>query len=251
MKSPIKAKPLRYPGQSIGEHISERLDEVMLWIMLPTMLCFLAFMKWFEYFRPNDMSPWVWTSMALVSVIGAGIRLRGYVKEIRNYRQGQTGELAVGQHLESLNSSDAKVFHDIPGDGFNLDHVIICQQGIFVVETKTWSKPEVGDAKILYDGDNLLKNGRPTGNSAINQVNAGASFLKEIFLDSTGRKFEVQAILAFPGWWVDQPNGYHNNTPWVLSAKAIPNFILTQPNQLNSENVHLAKYHLKQHIRNS
>ena len=35
------------------------------------------------------------------------------------------GERAVGQYLERLRESGPRVFHDVPGVGFNLDHVVI------------------------------------------------------------------------------------------------------------------------------
>jgi hypothetical protein len=51
-----------------------------------------------------------------------------------------TGERAVGQFLEEkLRPLGYHILNDLPGDGFNLDHVIIGPTGIYCVETKTRS----------------------------------------------------------------------------------------------------------------
>ena len=65
-------------------------------------------------------------------------------------------ERAVGQTLEALRRKGYRVFHDLIGEGFNLDHVIISEHGVFSVETKTYSKPAKGGCKIIYNGDGYL-----------------------------------------------------------------------------------------------
>jgi hypothetical protein len=41
--------------------------------------------------------------------------------------QGREGEKAVGQYLERLRARGYQVLHDIPGENFNIDHVLIGQ----------------------------------------------------------------------------------------------------------------------------
>jgi hypothetical protein len=79
--------------------------------------------------------------------------------KIRQLRLGRDGERAVGQFLERLRDGGGQVFHDVPGDGFNLDHVVISPHGRYVVETKTLSKPWP-KATITVDGDSLRIAGR-------------------------------------------------------------------------------------------
>ena len=49
----------------------------------------------------------------------------------------------------------AYVFHDVPADNFNIDHVVVSGQGIFAVETKGFTKPKRGggnaDATVVFD----------------------------------------------------------------------------------------------------
>jgi hypothetical protein len=58
-------------------------------------------------------------------------------KRIKELRLGRDGEKIVAEQLECLRESGAQVFHDVPGDGFNLDHVVISNHGIYAIETKT------------------------------------------------------------------------------------------------------------------
>ena len=86
------------------------------------------------------------------------------------------------------------IFHDIIFDGFNIDHVVISKYGIFCIETKTYSKPEKGEAKINYDGNTVVVNGY-SANAPVIQVKAASKTLQELFrvLEPNG-----YAILVVP-----------------------------------------------------
>lgn len=50
------------------------------------------------------------------------------------------------------------VFHDIPGEGFNIDHVVIGKSAVLAVETKSRKKPASAgkhSARVVYDGSRL------------------------------------------------------------------------------------------------
>ena len=49
--------------------------------------------------------------------------------------------------------------HDLIGENFNVDHVLLGPADIFTVETKTLSKPARGKAEVRYDGQTLTVNG--------------------------------------------------------------------------------------------
>ena len=48
---------------------------------------------------------------------------------LRKARLGLYGKMAAGQEIDQLMRAGARVFHDLPGDGFNIDHVIVARQG--------------------------------------------------------------------------------------------------------------------------
>ena len=67
-------------------------------------------------------------------------------QEIQNQvirlHQGVEAEIATGQELSLLMRDGAWVFHDIPYQYGNIDHVIVSRGSIFAIETKGYSKPE-------------------------------------------------------------------------------------------------------------
>ena len=154
VRSPIKDRPLRLPGQSLEEEraalISDKVGSRLAWAGA---MLFLAGWEWFRYWQPISVNPWVITVAALsVCVYVAFYRIYRLVPQLRNLRQGIEGEKAVGQFLERLREQGYHVFHDVLAEGFNVDHVLIGPAGVLTIETKTRSKPVRGDARIAFDG---------------------------------------------------------------------------------------------------
>jgi len=173
---------------------------------------------------------------------------RGLGPRSRVLKLGRNGERAVGQYLELFRESGCHIFHDIVGDSFNVDHVVISDKGIYVVETKTYSKPASGKATINFDGQQILVNGKATYKDIPVQAKAATSFIKKIINDSTGKDFEPFPVILFPGWYV-QGNGNSQGKLWVLEPKAFKKFLDRQTVKLSAEDVKLASYHLSRHIR--
>ena len=78
-------------------------------------------------------------------------RTRRASATLQRLKQAKEGERIVAEYLDALRDEDCYVTHDLTGDKFNVDHVVIGPHGIFTVETKTISKPLKGSAKVLYD----------------------------------------------------------------------------------------------------
>lgn len=94
-------------------------------------------------------------------------------------------ERAVGQFLEGLREGGARIFHDVPAEGFNLDHVVISKHGIYVVETKTISKPSADD-RVIYDGEQVTVAGFKPDRDPVMQAAAEATWLRRLPQQSTG-----------------------------------------------------------------
>lgn len=99
------------------------------------------------------------------------------------------GEKAVGQFLEALRKQGCRIFHDIVGNGFNIDHVVIGPLGVFTVETKTFSKPVRGRATAGCDGERILFNRLEPDRNPITQARVARIWLRELLLENTARKF--------------------------------------------------------------
>jgi len=90
----------------------------------------------------------------------------------------------------------------LPGDGFNLDHVVISTHGICAVETKTRTKPSPR-ARVVVDGDSLTVAGYTPDRNPIAQAASAASWLERRLQESTGKRFFVRGVVVFPQWYVE------------------------------------------------
>jgi hypothetical protein len=129
------------------------------------------------------------------------------LEQRRTVRLGYEGELAVGQELNQLMIDGYRVFHDFPGEKFNIDHIIVGRAGVLAVETKTRSKPTSHnrrlDATVVYDGKVL---NFPTGKdrSALEQARRQSQWLTRWLANAVGEPLKVTPILALPGWFVER-----------------------------------------------
>lgn len=69
-------------------------------------------------------------------------------EQLDRLRVGYDGEVATGQKLDRLMRQGAYVYHDVPAERFNIDHVVVSPQGMFAVETKGFRRP-TGAARTL------------------------------------------------------------------------------------------------------
>jgi hypothetical protein len=250
--SPLKAAPLRNPGQSVdaqlGDLLHRRILEPVLAIAVTT---YLAGAEWVRYYAHLEPHPIIYTAIAVIVSACAALvvwRSRATVKALK---LGRDGERAVGQYLELLRESGARVLHDIVGDGFNIDHVVLAPQGIYVVETKTWSKPSGTVAKITFDGTSIRADGYKPDRDPVEQVIAQARWLRELLHESTGKPFFVVPVVVFPGWFVDPSatKEAKKHDVWLLNPKALPSFIAAEPERCSAEDFKLATFHLSRYIR--
>ena len=250
MKSPLKDKPLRNPGQSVDDKLHDYvIDKVYSLFMLSIFMIIITLLEWSRWYFESPPSPWLYTSLA---VIVAGYSVWKIIKsrrKIKSLKQGRDGEKAVGQYLDGIRETGVLVYHDIPAEGFNLDHVLIADSGVYVIETKTYSKPDKGEAIIVYTGKSLLINRRIETEKPIIQVKASAKWLSELLLQSTGKKYSVRGVVTFPGWFIQSTAEAKASDIWVLNPKALPAFIGNSKKQLSHEDQKLAAYHISRYIR--
>lgn len=248
-RSPIKAPPLRLPGQSLAEERELLLeDKVVLPLLYIAVLIVMAGVEWWRYYFPSKPSPLVVTLLALIGIIFFAWRVWGVRQRMRHLKQGIVGERAVGQFLESLRERKYKVFHDIVGDNFNIDHVLIGPAGVFAIETKTWSKPARGDARVKFDGEKVTVFDREPDRDPVIQAKAQATWLRALLKESTGREYHVRPVIVFPGWFVESTS-FARNDIWVLEPKALPAFLNQENAILREEDINLASFHLSRFLR--
>ena len=181
----------------------------------------VAGLEWWRYFAELKPNPIFFTFIAVALCIYAVWCVWRVIPKLRTLKQGIDGEKVVGQFLERLRETGYHVFHDLVGDGFNVDHVLIGPSGVYTVETKTWSKPKSGDARVTYDGERIFVAGREPERNPVIQTRAQAGWVKGLLTESTGRTFDVVPVVLFPGWYVEQSKESRGNL-WLLEPKALP-----------------------------
>jgi hypothetical protein len=247
-RSPLREKPLRYPGQSIDDAINKLYDDMYAVYMYSAGFTALAAVSWYLYIVNRPISPVIITIAAFVLIGYAVYRTVKARRELNRLKLARDGEMIVGQHLDELRQFNYQVFHDIPGDGFNIDHVVLTTHGFFTVETKTISKPLKGDARVHVENHQIYIDGYPMQRDPFVQGRSQAHWLRNLLKQSTGKKFVIKPVILFPGWFVDPMMGYDD--VWVLNPKALETFIGNERASVIQEDVYLASYHLARYIRN-
>lgn len=249
-RSPLKFRPRRNPGQSLDEEMVRLVEEEGLsWIAALIALIVLAGMEWLQWYIDAPRRPLLFTGVAVAFGFVVGFKLYGLRKRVRALKLGRDGERAVGQYLEELREKGCRIFHDLVGEGFNVDHVIVSRHGVYTVETKTLSKPVGKDARVRFDGTRLEVDGRQLDRDPLKQAQGQAQWVRDLLAESTGRSYKVQPVIVFPGWYVESQGARGAEGAWVLNPRALPAFIEHEPVSVSEEDVRLAAYHLSRYIR--
>lgn len=115
-KSPLKAEPLRNPGQSLDEEINELWEDKALVYSL-YIACFFAFAvaDWYRWITKTPINPVTSTIVAVAVILFCGYKLIGIKRKSRQLKLARDGEKIVGQYLDSLREEGNRVLHDIQG----------------------------------------------------------------------------------------------------------------------------------------
>ncbi len=250
-KSPITDNLLRQPGQSLDEEIQKLIDDRMLpYILASAFMIFTAFLEWYRWYTETPPIPLLFSLMAVLMIAYSFYKIVPIRRKIKAMRQGSEGEKAVAELLNQFREDKMRVLHDVVGDNFNLDHVVISTKGVYLIETKTYSKPESGKAEIVFNGKTIIKNGQDLGDDILIQVKAANKWLSDLIEELTAKKFEVQSAVVFPGWFVQMQNAF-NSDIWVVNPKNLNSFIQKQKESLSQEDVKLISNHLNRYVRGS
>jgi len=247
-RSPLKQQPLRNPGESLEEQLQETFTfDVLFWVTAGLFVVAAAVMEWVRWYRHTPPTPWAYTLVAVTVVAIGGFTVPRGWKRIRNLRLGLLGEMVVGQILETLRAHGYTVLHDIPERAYNIDHVLIGPAGVFVIETKTRSKPIGHDAKVEYDGQRLLVDGLAPDRDPIKQVKASCDRVREIIQAATELRPFVRPVVLYPGWYVVSTP--RDQDVWVLNPLNLPSFVVHERMRLKDEEIRLLTAIFESHLR--
>lgn len=189
-------------------------------------------------------------ALSLAALIAGMRRLSNFVVRMRDTKLGLFGERVVGDCLEALREHRFQVFHDVPCLGaagpFNLDHVVIGNGAVTVVETKTYRKrgPEgKDDHRLSYEGQQLVWPDRES-TQELEQVTLSAAWLRKELKTKLNLDVPVFAALTFPGWFI---NGGPPGMPVLVeNPKRLPSYIRQRcSGDLTPEQCDLITRHLR------
>ncbi len=155
-----------------------------------------------------------------------------------NYLIGHLGERVVAEELEKLGRQQWRIFHGLKAKDGDIDHIIVCKQGVFCVETKALRKKTKAKEEIDFEDNKIFINKKPllTPNP-IKQAKDNAKWLYYLINDhcykSKEKKFKfVIPIITFPGWWV---NSVFNETIVVCNPKQISDVFKNRKDTLSDD----------------
>ena len=246
----ISDKLLRPPGWSLQIQI-ENLNDDYVTLMLTAFVCSLASVGALGFPPADVLGRSMWLSVAAIGAAICSIKAWRKQRRMRRLRLGWMGEQAMAEYLGKLASGGCRLFHDVPLDGENVDHVVVGPPGVFAVETKCWSKrPGAFNPvahQVLFDGKAIRF---PWGitERPLNQARRNKKFLEAFLSKSTGERVAVQPIVALPGWWVSLATKQDCGV-WVLSGKQVAECIAGEPPKLSPKMIQQVAYQLDQKCR--
>jgi hypothetical protein len=205
---PFTDLPLRPPGESLRLKLEEIGSEFDTLLTVAALICFGCAMA--VATTPASQRLVVGGGLFVISLgasIFAGVKLGRLQKKLWMYRLGFTGERLVGEELNRLLASGFHVFHDVPFENFNIDHVLVGPPGVYSVETKSVRKKAAIkgiERATLYSDGTVLTFPTFSTTKFIEQARRNAASLSKWLSEATGEPVTANAILTIPGWRIER-----------------------------------------------
>lgn len=212
-RSPLQSRKIGHiPGQQLLDRIEKHQQEVNFGLDVMMIALPMVFLIWATL--EIDWNKVRFGAVEVIFIIGwASAFAYGFWQYRRHYRQrekakdGLLAERVTGMQLNRLMADGCAVLHDLPGDGFNIDHVVIAPRGVYAVETKSFRKPKdarPGEAaKVVFDGASLDFSDFQT-RKPLEQSRQQAQWLSRFLRETLGESIRVEPAVALPGWFVEK-----------------------------------------------
>ncbi|MEY2490449.1 MAG: hypothetical protein QOC70_2391 [Verrucomicrobiota bacterium] len=244
-KQPV-LKVRRTAGQSIRDE-KERLLEnrLMPYVFGPGFLWLIFAVEAIHSWSHEPPQPRVWLCLAIAVTGFAWIGYRRLDPQFRNLNRGERGELRVAEILDDLRSSGYRAFHDLVGEGYNIDHVVVGPAGVFAIETKFRS----GYGEIEFrNGEGLFVSGRKEENDPLLQARRNARDVNRIIKENCQIDRWVKPLVVFVGDWKIK-NKWRDTDARVLSTDQIANYLDRQQPELVRREIELICSHLERSVK--
>lgn len=236
-RTPIKNPVKRQAGQSLRNYLNSFVDDELFFCVVPLGIACTILVT--AYFPPFPR--WFCWILFAVAFANFAFRLSRFKRKTHRLHQGIMGEQYVAQIIErDLIPEGYRVIHDLfieKGQRkFNIDHLLVGRNGVFCLETKTWSKPLRGRTVATYDGSKILLNGVDRCGCAVDQARALAKEAHEQILKLTGISVKVTPFIVCVGWFVEKTVV---STPdvYVVNEEGLKSFVKNCPGSLDQTDI--------------
>ena len=152
--NPLARDMLRGPGYSLRRKLDDLDTDLMTYAVyfMVSPLVIYTFHISNSYFLGKQETTHRVVADVVVLIIGMAIlgwRLLRILEERKFAVIGLEGEISTAQELDQLMLEGCRVFHDIPTDYGNIDHVVVSGSGVYAVNTKCLQKPKQGNDKAI------------------------------------------------------------------------------------------------------
>lgn len=207
-RSPLTRDLLRTPGQSLRTQLDDVTGDIGAYLaVLPVIPVTVYAMVMTQTSLGHPPGPVAFGLMVLFVLGSMGYFLGKLILLFRKRRDlalGLDAELAVGEELNQLMRIGYSVFHDVPAERFNVDHVVVGPSGVFAVETKGRPKRDAEKGwEVSYDGETLRFPGW-SESAPLEQAQRQAEWLQRWLSSAVGEPVQAKPVLALPGWYVNR-----------------------------------------------
>lgn len=235
----------RRAGESVSEERERRVyDKLPVIVFLPfTFWCVFLVIK-LQQSNAVLRQPLFWLSFAIVFTILSVIWFMRLFHLARRLNRGERGELHVADVLEELRGDGHRPIHDIVGDGFNVDHVLVGPHGVFAIETKYRS----GKGEITVGNEGVFVGNRLEEKDCLKQARGSAKAVSQLIAENCGRREWVTPIVVFVGDWKIR-NKWRDTDVRVFTPERLLDYIRDHQPQLTRKDIELIASHLERCAR--
>ena len=235
----------RRAGESVSEERERRVyDKLPLIVFLPFFFWFVYLTQKLQEWNHTGPQPRLWLWIAIVATISAVIWYLRLFPIARRFNRGERGERHVADMLEELRSNGYRPIHDIVGDGFNVDHVLVGPGGVFAIETKYRS----GKGEVTVRNEGVFVGDRLEEKDCLKQARGSAAAIRELIHESCGRREWVTPIVVFVGDWKIK-NKWRDTNVRVFTPDRLLDYVRQQQPLLTRKDIELISSHLERSVK--
>jgi hypothetical protein len=210
-RSPMTFRVRHLPGERLRTELAE-IDEkggelAMALVLAPPVGLAVIFSRHVDLAALRfGVFEGVIATVIVAVVVYVALRMNRIAERRRRLSDAMYAELATAQELTPLYAKDFQIMHNVTGDGFDIDHVVIGPSCVWTIESKSRRKPKDGGkdaAKVMFDGK-ALRFPDWVETRPVDQARAQARWLADYLRKRNGEAVEVRPVISLFGWYVER-----------------------------------------------